>query len=175
VAVSSVEKEVANGKTPLQEPTYDRDAKTAVILVNGFNGLGLHTLFSVIQLFGASFRSFAFIQVGVVDAGNFKGTAELGRLQEHIENELDHYVQYMKKEGFYAESFCALGTDIVEEIAEFVPRIQERFSRAVFFGGQLVFPEETAFTRLLHNYIVFAVQRRLYGRGIPFVILPIRI
>ncbi len=175
VEVSTVEREVTNGTTPAREPAYDSEAKTAVILVNGFNGLGLHTLFSVIQLFGASFRNFAFIQVGLVDAGNFKGTAELGRLQEHIEEELDRYVRYMKKEGFYADSFCALGTDIVEEIAALVPKIQERFPRAVFFGGQLVFPEETAFTRLLHNYIVFAVQRRLYGRGIPFVILPIRI
>jgi hypothetical protein len=45
----------------------------------------------------------------------------------------------------------------------------------MFFGGQIVFPEETFFTRLLHNYIVFAIQRRLYTRGVPFMILPIRV
>jgi len=45
----------------------------------------------------------------------------------------------------------------------------------VFFMGQLVFPEETLFSRLLHNNTVFAVQRRLYHQGLPFIILPIRI
>ena len=50
----------------------------------------------------------------------------------------------------------------------------DRFPNAVFFGGQLTFGEETFLNRMLHNYIVFAVQRRLYSRGVPFVILPIR-
>jgi amino acid transporter len=156
-------------------PQYRPETRTAVVLVNGFNGLGLHTLFSVKQLFGESFRNFAFVQVGLVDAGNFKGIAELGHLREHIESELGRYVKFMKSEGYYAEGFSALGTDVVEEVFQLVPKILERFPQSVFFGGQLVFPEDTPLTRLLHNYIVFAVQRRLYTRGIPFVILPIRI
>ena len=42
-------------------------------------------------------------------------------------------------------------------------------------GGQIVFPEESMFSKWLHNYTVFAVQRRLYLESIPVVILPVRI
>lgn len=158
-----------------QGPPYDPDVKTAIVLVNGFNGLGLHTLFSIVRTFGGAFKQYVFLQVGAVDAGNFKGAEELKRLQEHIETDLIKYVAYMNAEGYYAESYGVVGTDIVEEISKMSKQILGRFPQGVFFGGQLVFPEDTVFTRLLHNYIVFAVQRRLYSRGIPFMILPIRV
>ncbi len=175
VAIGKSEPINGNSESAVKTPECDPTGKTAILLVNGFNGLGLHTLFGVIQLFGSSFKNYVFVQVGVVDAGNFKGVAEMGHLQAHIDSELARYVRFMKSEGYYAESVSALGPDVVEEIASLVPKIRERFPNTVFFGGQLVFPEDTWFTRLLHNYIVFAVQRRLYSRGIPFVILPIRI
>ena len=59
----------------------DPKARTAVILVNGFNGLGLHTILNVPRMFGNTFRNFIFVQVGSVDAGNFKGAAEIDDLQ----------------------------------------------------------------------------------------------
>ena len=154
---------------------YDKHGKTAIILVNGFNGLGLHTLFSVIRLFGSTFKNYVFVQVGIVDAGNFKGVEEVEHLNTHIKDELEHYAEFMQKQGYYAETFAAVGIDIVDEVCTLLPKIDERFPNTVFFGGQIVFPEDTILTRLLHNYIVFALQRRLYSRGIPFVILPIRV
>ncbi len=81
----------------------------------------------------------------------------------------------MKRHGYYAEGFYSIGIDVADEITTIAPKILERFPQAVFFGGQLVFQEETFLSRLLHNYIVFAVQRRFYHQGIPFVILPIRV
>ncbi|NTW66696.1 MAG: APC family permease, partial [Nitrospirae bacterium] len=83
---------------------YDPQDKTAVLLVNGFNGLGLHTLFSVIRLFGGTFKNFVFIQVGVVDAGNFKGAEEVARMKEQVKQELDRYVHYMRCHGYYASA-----------------------------------------------------------------------
>ena len=53
--------------------------------------------------------------------------------------------------------------------------ILQRFPNAIFFGGQLVFRHETFFTRVLHNYAVFSLQRRFYQQGLPLLILPIRI
>lgn len=156
------------------QPVYEPNEKTAVVLVNGFNGLGLHTVFSIIRLFGGTFKNYAFVYISVVDAGNFVGQEEIDRLDEQAKAELDKYVEFMRKKGIYAESFTSMGTDIVEEITDLAPKIIERFPNAVFFGGQLTFGEETFLNRMLHNYIVFAVQRRLYSRGVPFVILPIR-
>jgi amino acid transporter len=153
----------------------DARAQTAIVLVNGYNGLGLHTLFGIIRHFKAGFRNFVFVQVGVVDAGNFKGVDELERLKQYIDGSLNRYVGYMQRQGFYAEKQAAIGADAVEEIVKLIPKLRERFPDSICFAGQLVFPEESVFTRFLHNYIVFAVQRRLYMRGIPLMILPIRV
>lgn len=155
-------------------PPYNRDAKTAVVLVNGFNGLGLHTVFSIIRFFGDTFKNYAFVYISVVDAGNFTTREEIDALNQKARAELDKYTDFMKRKGYYAEGFTSMGTDIVQEVSELAPVILERFPNSVFFGGQLSFGEETFLNRLLHNYIVFAVQRRLYARGIPFVVLPIR-
>ena len=160
---------------PVKIPERDETAKTAVILVNGFNGLGLHTLFNVKKMFGETFKNYVFIQVGIVDAGTFKGAQELDRLREHVDAQVKQYVDFMKREGFYAEGVASVGTDVVEEILKLAPTILQRFPQSIFFGGQLVFPEETVWTRWLHNYIVFSTQRRLYSRGIPFMIVPIRV
>ena len=156
-------------------PVFDPKAKTAIVLVNGFNGLGLHTLYGVLRMFPGVFKNFVFVQVGVVDAGNFKGAAEVENLRRHIEDGNQRYVAYLRSRGFYAESVEALGIDVVQKASELAPSILERFPNGIFFGGQLVFRQETLLTRLLHNYAVFALQRRFYQQGLPLLILPIRV
>ena len=44
---------------------------------------------------------------------------------------------------------------------------------AVVFAGQLAFLRESTWTRLLHNYVVFALQRIYCRRGVPFVVVPV--
>jgi amino acid transporter len=156
-------------------PVLDPKAKTAVVLVNGFNGLGLHTLFGVLRMFPGVFKNFVFVQVGVVDAGNFKGAAEVENLKAHIREGNQRYVDYMQSRGFSAEAVTAVGIDVVQKATELAPTILERFPNAIFFGGQLVFRQETLLTRLLHNYAVFSLQRRFYQQGLPLLILPIRV
>jgi len=167
----------AEASPAVKEPKvkYDPQDKTAVLLVNGFNGLGLHTLFSIIRLFGGTFKNFVFIQVGTVDAGNFKGVDEVSRMKSEVRKELDRYVRYMRCHGYYAAAYSSFGTDVVDEIAGLTPQILERFPNAILFGGQLVFPKTTFLSGVFHNYTIFAVQRRFYSEGIPVVILPIRV
>jgi amino acid transporter len=168
--------EAPDGAEPGQEtPALDPKAKTAVLLVNGFNGLGLHTLFGVLRLFPGVFKNFLFVQIGVLDAGNFKGAAEVENLKSHIDAGNQRYVDYMRSKGFQAEAFSALGHDVVQKAVELAPDILARFPNAIFFGGQLVFRQETLLTRFLHNYAVFSLQRRFYQQGLPLLILPIRI
>ena len=157
------------------EPVFDAKAKTAVVLVNGFNGLGLHTLFGILRMFPGVFKNFVFVQVGVVDAGNFKGAAEVENLKSHIESENQRYVNYMRARGVYAEATAAIGIDVVQKATELAPSILERFPNGIFFGGQLVFRQETFLTKILHNYAVFSLQRRFYQQGLPLLILPIRV
>jgi hypothetical protein len=165
----------ASMKSSLQSAVFDPKAKTAVILVNGFNGLGLHTLFNLLRTYGDFFKNFIFLEVGVIDAGIFKGSEALACLSDQVKGDLDQYVELVKRRGFYGEGICAIGVDVIEEVIKSTPPIMEKFLNAIFVGGQLVFPEDTILSRLLHNYTAFALQRRLYHQGIPFMLLPIRV
>ncbi len=166
---------LSNTAAPVVEPKFDPNGRTAVLLVSGFNGMGLHTLFNVMRLFGGVFKNFIFVQVGVIDVGNFKGAQEVGHLESQAKVEVSRYVNLMKRNGLYAEGISEIGVDIVDEVMKITPKITERFPSAIFFGGQLVFEKDSFVHRLLHNHIVFALQRKLYHQGIPFVILPIRV
>ncbi len=154
---------------------FDEAAKTAVLLVNGYNGLGLHTLFNVIRWFGKDFKNFVFVEIGVIDAGNFKGVDEMGHLKMQASKDVQKYVTFMRHQGMFAEGLSYVGIDVISEIEKIAPQIIKRFPNAVFFGGQLVFPDESTWTKWLHNHTVFVMQRKFYQQGIPFVILPIRV
>ena len=111
----------------------------------------------------------------MVDAGNFKGLEEMEHLKKQLKDDLDRYVSFVQRNGYYAEGFYSIGVDVVDEITQITLKILERFSHPVFFGGQLIFPNDSFLSRILHNYTIFAVQRRLYTKGIPVVIMPIRV
>jgi amino acid transporter len=172
VAAALADDAIVVEKTP---PPCDPQAHTAVLLVNGFNGLGLHTLLAIVRMFPKVYKNFIFVQVGVLDAGNFKGAAEVENLREYSQKEVNRYVAYMGKRGYYTEAHLALGTDIVDEAAKLCDVIAGKFPQAQFFAGQLVFRDESMVTRWLHNHTVFELQRRLYQNGRPMLILPIQV
>jgi len=156
-------------------PDINMQDKTAVLLVNGFNGLGILALSSIFQLFGGTFKNFVFVQIGVIDAGVFKGVEEINGLQAEVNKDIGKYVELISSYGYHAESITSIGTDVVAEVTKLAPDILKKFPNAVFFGGQIVFPNDSIFTRWLHNYTVFASQRKLYSECIPFVVLPIKV
>jgi amino acid transporter len=164
------------GTSPaVPEVQCNPNARTAVFLVNGFNGLGLHTLLAVIRMFPKVYQNFVFLQVGVLDAGNFKGVGEVENLREYSRREVERYAAYMRAQGFYAEAHFALGTDVADEAATLCEEVAKRFPQTQFFAGQLVFQDESVLTRWLHNHTVFELQRRLYRNGRPMLILPIQV
>jgi K+ transporter len=173
VIAANIERINPAGEVPAVK--CDRNARTAVFLVNGFNGLGLHTLLAVIRMFPRVYENFTFLQVGVLDAGNFKGVGEVENLREHTRREVERYAAYMRGQGFYAESHFALGTDVVDEASKLCEEVVNRFPQTQFFAGQLVFKDESFLTRWLHNHTVFELQRRLYQNGWPMLILPIQV
>ena len=156
-------------------PVPDPKARTAVILVNGFNGLGLHTLLNVPRMFGDTFRNFVFVQVGSVDAGNFKGAAEIDALREHTEAEADRYVQFCRVRGYGSKALTGIGYDVTGQVMKLAREAAAEFPNQVFFAGQLLFTNETNLTRWLHNHTVNTLQRRFFLSSLPFVVLPIRV
>jgi hypothetical protein len=167
--------EIESTSAPPEPKAADRKARTAVILVNGFNGLGLHTLLNVPRMFGDTFRNFVFVQVGSVDAGNFKGAADIDALRAHTESEAARYVHFAASRGYGSRSYTAIGYDVVGEVMKLARDAASDFPNHVFFAGQLLFTNETNVTRWLHNHTVFTLQRRFFLSNLPFVILPIRV
>jgi amino acid transporter len=149
--------------------------RTAIFLVNGFNGLGLHTLFGAARLFGGGFKRIVFVSIGVVDAGNFKGADELERLRTHVTEQGQQYVDFVTQRGGQAEAITTIGHDVLSELEKLLPDLTKNNPQALFFSGQLVFEKESFITRWLHNYTAFAIQRRLFLHGLPCAIVPLRV
>ncbi|HOX52440.1 MAG TPA: amino acid permease, partial [Fibrobacteria bacterium] len=164
--------DTADPPTPVHP---DPKSRTAVLLVNGWNGLGLHSLFSILRLHGDFYENFVILHVGLLDAGTFKGVDEIDALRSHTGSETDRYVRYLHANGRRAEGRWTVHADVVEALEELACETARDYPRSVFFGGQLVFRQEGLWTRLLHNNVVFAIQRRLYLRGLPFMLLPARV
>jgi amino acid transporter len=155
--------------------TPDPERHTAVILVGGYSGLGVHTLLNAVRFVPNHFKNMIFISVGVVDSGNFKGIEELEGLRKHVESSLGRYVDLARRLGFPSTSYLAIGTDVVDELEQLCRVVHRDFPKSVVFAGQLVFQRETWYGALLHNQTAYSLQRRLQWDGVPMVILPTRV
>lgn len=148
--------------------------RTAVILVNGFNGTGLHILLGAIRLMGG-FKRYVFLSVGAVDAGNFKGRDEIDRLRLSVDEGLERYAAYIRSQGGEAECAGTVGHDVETELVTLAEAAAARHPDAVFFVGRLIFENDGFLTRLLHNQTATALQRLFHLRGLMLLILPIRV
>lgn len=152
---------------------YSPENKTAVICVNGYNGLGIYTFLKVHEDF-PEYRNIVFLEVGIVDAGNFRGNTELGQLEDTIKSDLDKYRKLASYLGCHSEVAYSLGTDVADEVKELAKSLMLRFPNSVFFIGQFLLPKATAWQRLLHNQTQFAIQNRLSHKGMVMVMIPVR-
>jgi hypothetical protein len=155
-------------------PPLDKKAPTAVVMVGGFSGFGLHQILSIQKLFPYYFKNFVFVAVGVVDSGNFKGSSEIKRLEERTAKELQRYVEWCQAHGFQAAFRFSMDTEVVQALDELCHEVAHEFPRAIFFTGKLIFKEEKFVQRFLHNETALAIQRRLQFSGLQTVVLPIR-
>jgi len=167
------------GNLPLSEhgapAELVNDGPTAIVLVESYNGLGIHTLLSIIRMFPRHYKNFVFCAVGLVDSGQFKGAKDVEALEAKTRSDLEKFVALAQRMGVYAEYRYILGTDLISELETMSLDVTREFRRCVVFAGQLVFQKENLFTRSLHHETAFSVQRRLQFCGVQVVILPIRV
>ncbi len=156
------------------DPVNPRDL-TAVLLVGGFNGFGLHTLLSVVRNFPNVYKNFIFVSVGEIDSGTFKGKEAIDALRESVKHDLERYVKLTRNHGFPADYRMELGTDVAETATSLCEQVAAEFPRLTVFAGKLVFQKENVFHGFLHNETAFAIQGRLQWMGITTVVLPIRV
>jgi amino acid transporter len=156
-------------------PAVDRAAPTAVLLVGGYGGLGVHALLTVQRLFPGHFKNFIFVSVGVIDSAAMKGVEEVDRVRLRTELALQQYVDLAHRLHLAADSRMEVGTEAVATAEQLARGIFQEFPRAVFFAGKLVFEKETIFQRLLHNETAYQLQRRLQFAGMNAMVLPVRV
>ncbi len=148
---------------------------TAIQLVNGFNGFGVHTMLSIIRSFRGLYKNFIFVSVAEVDVGSFKGSDAVDHLKESTDDALRKYCELARKLGFPADYRFDLGTDIVQTASNLCESVAKEFPNSTVFAGQSVFRQSSMLHRLMHNETAFAIQQELRWKGITTVILPIRI
>jgi amino acid transporter len=156
------------------DPT-DPKEMTAIQLVNGYSGFGVHTFLSIIRGFPGLYKNFVFVSVAEVDVGAFKETESVGLLTAATKDALKKYVDLARRLGFPAESRFDAGIDVVATASNLCERLAREFPKSTVFAGQTVFRRPGIINRVLHNETAFAIQQELRWKGLTTVILPIRI
>jgi amino acid transporter len=167
--------EVLPKEAPAAPPVIDRKRPTAVLLVGGYGGVGVHALLTIQRLFPGHFRNVVFVSIGVIDVATMKGLEEVDRLRRATEKSLDEYVRLAHSFGFGAEWRMEIGTDVLDEAEEVCRSILDEYPRALFFLGRLIFQRERFFQRILHNETAYQLQRRMQFAGMNAMVLPVRV
>ncbi len=147
----------------------------AVLLVNGYNGIGIHSFLAIHKSFPGHYKNFVFVSVGVLDSDRFKSVEEIESFKKSLTADLDKYIELANRLGFYAEAHMLMETDVTEGLETICEDVARGWPKVTFFTGQLVFERETMWNRLLHNQTAFSLQRKLLFRGLEVVILPLRV
>jgi amino acid transporter len=153
----------------------DNKKMTAIQLVSGYNGFGIHTFLTIVNQFPDFYKNFIFASVSVVDQGLFKGEEGLEQHKIAVEKSLSKYVDLARRLGFAAEYRMEVGTDVIKSATDLCIKTSKEFSHSMIFSGKLAFEEEKFYHKLLHNETAFAIQRNLHWSGVPTMILPIRV
>jgi K+ transporter len=148
---------------------------TAVMLVSGYSGLGVHSLLTVMKLFPRYFHNVVFMGVGVVDSATFQGVEEVDRVRDQTEESLKKYVELAQGLGIPSDYRMSMGTEAISECERLAGEVARDYQRSIFFAGKLIFEQERWWDRLLHNETAYQIQRRLQFAGLAMVILPVRV
>ncbi|MCG3126978.1 MAG: hypothetical protein CHACPFDD_01834 [Phycisphaerae bacterium] len=177
IMVRAVDRKLANVpkflKPDKPEPVWDAARPTAILLVGGYGGLGLHILFTVMRIFPETFHNFIFVSIGALDSNFFRGGSHVDELEKHTQDALQQYVDVARKAGRPARFACRLSTDVVESASDLCVELHQQHPRAVVFAGTLAFDRPHWWDKFLHNETAYAIQRRLKFAGVPMVILPL--
>ena len=153
----------------------DPKQPVALVLVETYGGVGIHTMLNVFRSFPGHFKGIVFLSVGVVDSGEFKGGDAVRELEERTEAMLQRYIRLAASQGVPAAYRCAIGTEVVAEAERLCLEVSREFPRSTVFTGRLVFQRERWWHAFLHNRTAQAIQKRLQWAGRTMVTLPIRV
>jgi hypothetical protein len=164
----------SNGDKPAHaEP--DPAHPVAVLFVGGYGGLGRHALLTLLRMFPGHFRGVAFISIAVVDSDVFKGADQVPALEQRTREHLSRYERFARALGLRATSAYAVGTEVAIEAEKLGVQMCAKYPKALVVAGQLIFEEDTLFSRVLHNETAFLIQQKLQHIGVPMIVIPVRL
>jgi amino acid transporter len=155
--------------------TPDPKKPVAILLVGGYSGLGRHALLTLLRMFPGHFDGVVFVSIAVVDSESFKGKDQLEALEARTRQSLLSYERYGRTLGIRTSSAFATGTEVPVETETIAGVLCKQYPKALFVAGHLMFEEDSLWHRTLHNETAFMVQTRLQRRGIPMIVVPVRI
>jgi hypothetical protein len=126
-------------------------------------------------MFPHHFKGVIFVSIAVVDSESFKGADQIAALEKRTRESLLKYERYADTLELRAASAFAVGTEVAVEAEKIAQGLVRRYPKALFVAGQLIFEEDSVIGRLLHNETAFMVQKRLQRRGIPMIVVPVRV
>ncbi len=124
---------------PMNEEPVDPKKMTAVQLVTGFNGFGVHTLLSIVRSFPNLYKNIIFVSIAVCDSGSFKGPQAVCDLTDSTREALEKYVDLARRLGIPADYRFDIGTDVVESATDLCGKLPKNFQDRPIFTGQLIF------------------------------------
>jgi hypothetical protein len=163
------------GAPPSTSVELDPKKPVAILFVGGYGGLGRHALLTLLRMFPDHFKGVVFLSIAVVDSDVFKGAGEVHALEERTKQNLAAYERFAAALRLPATSEYAVGTEVAVEAEELATRLMAKYPKALVVAGQIIFEEDTAWNRLLHNETAFLIQRRLQHEGVPMVVLPVQL
>jgi amino acid transporter len=148
--------------------------KTVVLLVNGYNGLSIHTLNSILKLFGNRINKIILVQVGVINTSNFKREGDYEKIEAMLSESSEKFQKLLKKTGIDCECITSVGVDVLHEIELLIKQIKNEYDDILVFSGQLIIKKATFLNKILDNNIVFSLQRKMFDLQIPYMVIPVR-
>jgi len=161
-------------KGPVNTLTADPKSTTAIQLVNGFNGFGVHTFLTIIRSFKNLYKNFIFVSVAKWMSRPSRARTPWPAWRAELRRPCANTSIWPA--AWASPRISATSSDghrpdrLVHHRAG-----QQGIPDSIVFAGQAVFRQPSLIHRLMHNETAFAIQQQLRWKGITAVILPIRI
>ena len=153
-------------------PRLAPERPTAAFIIGRSRSGLVHASRKVMELWPGFYKNFLVVSAQPVDVRSYGGEQTCDQLRAKGVKDMEIYMELARQHGIASKYYLGFAVDGVEEAVNLCRQAKAEFPHVIFFASKLVFEHETWLTRLLHNQIVYAIQRRLELEGMQMVILP---
>ena len=131
----------------------DASAMTAIQLVSGYNGMGVHSFLQIKPRSRASTGISSSPRWPSSNQELFKTGESVAELAAEVDASLARYVDLARRYGFWSEAHSAIGTNVQDTASELCSALSYDYPHSTVFSGNLIFSRDRFIYRILHNEI----------------------